>query len=166
MEKGVWYNWLVPSACPSTLYFLWTVSWAHSVMFGCSANFIELLCSHVLHLTHLSWVFRWSEAHHQTEALGPFWSVGGKIRVVPRWGSCLHRLLTPYAGADPRETSYSSRVSQAPPGLTPRSFQAMPQRYTLVYSIAYTPSCPFPDPFFSLFTFSVEFFLQGFQDFR
>lgn len=33
------------------------------------------------------------------------------------------------------------------PGLTPRSFQAMPQRYTLVYSIAYTPSCPFPDPF-------------------
>lgn len=91
----------------------WKSFWIRSVL---------LAAWHVLQVVAVAWLkwnlfvlaFRWSEAHHQTEALGPFWSLGGKIRVVPRRGSCLHRLLTTNAGADPREKSDGSRVSQAP----------------------------------------------------
>lgn len=109
--------YFLPSGCRIILYSLCrTIQngfWVQSVLFSCSA-FLFSFSAPMTWLNLSVLVFRWSEAHHQTEALGPFWSFDGKIWVVPRGRSCIHRLLITYVGAGPRETSYGSRVSQAP----------------------------------------------------
>lgn len=75
-------------------------------------NGLALLCCRAVWLTGC--LCRWSEAHHQAEALGLAGGAGRQVRVAPRGGRVLRWLPAPHAGARPREESHGGRVP-APP---------------------------------------------------
>lgn len=54
--------------------------------------------------------FRWTTSHHKTEALGPLRRPGGEVRVGPRGGPIVCRLVVAYAELRHGGTCYCRRV--------------------------------------------------------
>ena len=55
-------------------------------------------------------IFRWTTSHHKTEALGPLRRPGGEVRVGPRGGPIVCRLVVAYAELRHGGTCYCRRV--------------------------------------------------------